>query len=531
MNRRVLLVLCLAQFLMVLDSAVMNVSISQLVEDFDTSVTTIQLAITFYSLVMAAFMITGGKLGDRWGRKTAFRTGLFIYAIGSGITAIAPNVGILILGWSVIEGIGAALVMPAMVALVASNFSGEKRAAAYGLLGGVAGAGIAVGPILGGWVTTNLTWRLVFAGEVVVAAFILLLSGALVEGVKKAEAKMDWLGSALSAVGLGLVVFAVLQSSAWGWFVPKNSPIEPFGLSLTVFVLLAGIVLLLLFARWQRFCEDSRREPLIHLAMLKVPQLRAGVVMFLSQNTILMGVFFAIPLYLQVVQGFNALETGLRMLPVSVALFLTSMSGPALLRRYSPRLIVRSGLIILGFATVALLALIDPNIANAKFLTAMAFLGIGIGLLASQLGNIVQSAVNEEQRSEAGGLQFTAQQLGASIGTALIGAVVIGSLATSLLNLVQNDPAISDAVRQQVGIQLESGVSFVPVSEAETAMRQAGLSESDITNLSRDYSDAQLQGLRTGLFLAAVIVIISLFFTRDLPKRKFVEIPATASVP
>src|ERR671931_29895 len=204
MSRRpVLIVLAAAQFLMVLDQSVMNVSISQLVKDFDTDVTTIQAVITLYSLTMAALMVTGGKLGDILGRRRAFSIGLVIYGVGSGLTALSWSVPALALGWSVLEGVGAALVLPALVALTAGNFEGKARAAAYGVLGGVAGAGIAVGPILGGWVTTNLTWRLVFAGEVVVVIAILLGTRLLAdEATERRSQALDWVGSVLSALGL-----------------------------------------------------------------------------------------------------------------------------------------------------------------------------------------------------------------------------------------------------------------------------------------------------------------------------------------
>ena len=199
-KRSVLIILAAAQFLMVLDQSVMNVSISQLVEDFDTTVTTIQAVITLYSLTMAALMVTGGKLGDIWGRRRAFRIGLVIYGAGSALTALSWSVPTLALGWSILEGIGAALVLPAMVALTAGNFEGKARAAAYGVLGGVAGAGIAVGPILGGWVTTNLTWRLVFAGEVVLVIAILLGTRLLKEPpAERQTGGLDWVGSVLSA--------------------------------------------------------------------------------------------------------------------------------------------------------------------------------------------------------------------------------------------------------------------------------------------------------------------------------------------
>ncbi|MFM7063235.1 MAG: MFS transporter, partial [Actinomycetes bacterium] len=242
MKQKTLLVLGAAQFLMVLDTAVMNVSISQLVKDFDTTVTTIQSAITLYALVMAALMITGGKLGDKWGRKRAFGIGMAVYACGSGLTAVSWSVPTLMLGWSIIEGIGAALVLPALLALVAENFAGKDRAMAYGVLGGIAGAGVAVGPILGGWVTTYLTWRVVFAAEVVVAVLILL--GLRWIGSQKdarTPPQIDVVGSVLSASGLALVVLGIVQSSSWGFLRPKDSPVAPLGFSLSVFCVVGGL--------------------------------------------------------------------------------------------------------------------------------------------------------------------------------------------------------------------------------------------------------------------------------------------------
>src|SRR3954452_4991670 len=212
----VLTVLGAAQFLMVLDQAVMNVAISQLVDDFDTTVTTIQIVIALYALVMAALMLTGGKLGDLFGRKKAFTVGLCIYGTGSALTAASWSVPSLMLGWSILEGIGAALVLPAMVALVASNFRGQDRALAYGVLGGVAGAGIAVGPILGGWATTELSWRVVFGGEVVVVLGILLGLRLLPSDRGRAGAELDRVGAALCSIGLALIVLGVLQASTWG---------------------------------------------------------------------------------------------------------------------------------------------------------------------------------------------------------------------------------------------------------------------------------------------------------------------------
>ncbi len=527
-----LIVLSAAQFLMVLDQSVMNVSISQLVADFDTTVTTIQAVITLYALVMAALMLTGGKLGDLFGRRRVFVIGLVIYGVGSALTAASWSVPTLTLGWSVLEGIGAAMVLPALVALAAGTYSGRDRATVYGVLGGVAGAGIAVGPILGGWLTTNLTWRLVFAGEVVLVIAILLFARLLREPSREGERPaLDWVGSVLSALGLSLIVFGVLQASNWGWLEPRDSPVEPFGFSLTPFVIAAGGLVLWGFRAWERHREEAGREPLVHFRLLGIPILRGGLVMLLAQNLILMGVFFAVPLYLQIVQGFDAFETGVQMLPVSITMLLTAASGSALASRWAPRTIVRAGLAVLLLAVVMLLATIDPEIDTTSFAIAMGVLGVGLGLIASQLGNVVQSAIADQDRSEAGGLQYTAQQLGSSLGTALIGAVVITGLLTAFTGNVADNPAISDEVAQEVGIRVQGDVSFVESDQVRGAATEEGLDEPTVDALVEDYEDAQLQALKTGLLIAGLIVVASFAGTRRLPTSRFEEQPIEASPP
>lgn len=519
-NRKALAVLAAAQFVMVLDSAVMNVSISQLVADFDTSVITIQAIITFYALVMAALMITGGKVGDIIGRRRAFTVGLAIYACGSGLTAASWSVGSLALGWSVLEGIGAALVLPALAALVAGNFEGAQRAAVFGVLGGVAGAGVAVGPILGGWVTANFTWRYVFVGEVIVVLVTLLFVRALDDAPRTGpKPELDVVGAVLCATGIALGVYGVLQSSSWGWITPRNAPFEPFGFAPTLFVIGAGLALLGAFASWERRREALARTPLVQLDQLEIPTLRAGLSMALVQNLILMGIFFTIPLYLQVVQGFDAFETGLRMLPVSITLLLASVLGPKVAERLGPRTTVRVGLLVLLAAALVLLSQIEPEIDGVSFAVGMALLGVGMGLVVSQLGNVVQASVGADARSEAGGLQQTAQQLGAALGTALMGAVVIGSLATGFGESVAANPDISSATREQVTVSLQAGVAFVPLDQAEAAAQAAGLSEAETSSLLEDYGADQLQALKLGLLVAAILAAAGWTATRRLPRE------------
>ncbi|HYQ77790.1 MAG TPA: MFS transporter [Solirubrobacterales bacterium] len=517
----VLGVLAAAQFLMVLDQAVMNVAISQLVEDFDTTVTTIQSVIALYALVMAGLMLTGGKLGDIFGRRRVFAIGLVIYAIGSGLTAASWSVPSLMFGWSILEGIGAAMVLPAMVALVAGSYRGADRAVAYGVLGGVAGAGIAVGPILGGWVTTDFSWRYVFVGEVIVAAGILIGTRLMAEP-ERAPGKptLDWVGSVLSASGLAVLVFGVLQASNWGWLFPADSPITPFGFSLTPFVLAAGGLLLAAFASWERRCEARGTEPLLRLDLLKIPTLRGGVSMLLAQNLVLMGIFFTIPLFLQIVQGLDALETGIRMLPTSVGLFVSALAGSALASRFAPRLIVRVGLALVFVASLLLMGTIEPELDNTPFLIAMGVLGVGMGLVVSQLGNVVQSAIGDEQRSEAGGLQNTAQQLGSSLGTALLGAIVITGLATAFTANIADDPQINDRVEQQVEVQLSAGGSFVASDQVREAAEAEHIPPPTTDALVDHYEDAQLEALKLAFLVAALLVLASFWSTRRLPAER-----------
>ena len=513
-----LIALGTAQFVMVLDQSVMNVSISQLVRDFDTTVTTIQAVITLYCLVMAMLMLTGGKIGDIIGRRRAFTVGLIIYACGSALTAVAPSVAVLALGWSILEGIGAALVLPALAALIAGNFVGSARKVAYAVIGGVAGAGIAIGPILGGWATTELSWRVVFVGEVVLVLFILAMTH-LIGDAKTGETppKLDIVGSVLVATGLGAVVLGTLQSSTWGWIRPKDSPIEVFGFSLTIFVITAGGVLLWAFVTWQHRRERHGKDPLVHMGLLGIVPLRSGLIGLFSQNLILMGVFFVIPLYLQLVIGLDALETGIKMLPVSITMFIASAVGSRLSGRFPVRGIVRGGLMTTVVAIVALLATVKPDLGDAGFAVSMAVLGVGMGLIVSQLGNVVQSSVDASGRGEAGGLQYTGQQLGSSLGVALIGAIVLAGLTGAFVNQVESDTRIADEVSAQVSVAAQPGIDFVDSSQIEAAAAQADIDGRTGAAIVDDYETAQLQALKAGLLAAALLALVSLAFTGGLP--------------
>src|SRR6056297_3245482 len=348
----VLPILAVTQFLMTVDATVMNVSIGALVDELDTSVTAIQGVITTYTLVMAAAMITGGKLGDLLGRKRALRIGLLVYAAGSGVTAVAPSVGVLLVGWSVLEGLGAALIMPTVVALVAGNFTGRERAAAYGTIAAAAAVAVAAGPIIGGFATATFSWRWVFVAEVLIAFGIVAMSGRIPDVAVDERPQLDLVGAGLSAAGLATFVLGVLQSSAWGWVGPRvrdgdGATPQLGGVSLSAWLILGGLLLLWLLVVWLHHRRAIGREPLFDPDLLRNPQLRGGLTLLAVQFLMTNGLFFMIPLFLSIVLGLSAFETGLRMLPLSIALVVVAPAVPNLAPHVSPRAVVRAGLVLL----------------------------------------------------------------------------------------------------------------------------------------------------------------------------------------
>jgi MFS family permease len=519
-------VLAAAQFVMVLDSSVMNVSISQIVADLDTTIQGVQLAITAYTLVMAALMLAGAKLGDILGRDRTFAIGLAIYGAGSLTTALSPNLTVLLIGWSLVEGLGAALVIPAIVSLIAGTYSGSQRALAFGIVGGVAGAAIAAGPLIGGWVTTEFSWRYVFAGEVVIVAVILLVRRRIPPSPAVGERpSLDVVGVALSALGLGLAVYGILKSSSWGWIQPLGAltiggtEITPFGFSAVPFFILAGLGCLAGFVIWEERRERLGRDTLLDRSLLKIAPLRAGLLTLLMQQLILLGTFFVLPVYLQVVLGLDAFETGKRLFPMSVTMFAAAMLGPKLAAGLAPKRVAQIGLVALTVASVVLLGTINVELNRPEFGLALALFGVGAGLLLSQLGNVIMSSVDPSKTNEAGGLQGTAQNLGASLGTALIGSVLILSLTSGVLDRVEQNPAVPEAVREQVAQIAEKGIPIIPVEDVERAAIEAGLTPEQAQALADDYGDAQLFGLKQAIGAVAIFALLSLWFTRGLPGR------------
>jgi len=516
----ILFTLCAGQFLMMLDTSVMNVSIATVASDVGTTVSGIQTAITLYTLVMAAFMITGGKIGQIIGRKRAFAIGCVIYGCGSFTTSISTSLPMLLIGWSCLEGLGAALILPAIVALVASNFGRGERPRAYGLVAAAAAIAVAVGPIVGGLFTTYLSWRYVFAGEVLIVISILFLVRRISGGAEEKKVRLDLVGTGFSALGLGLIVFGILRSGTWGLVKAKPEGPEWLGLSPSIWLIIGGSVVIWLFVAWESRLVKRGGEPLVNLAILRAKVLRGGLTSFFFQYFVQGGLFYAVPLFLSVALGLSAIETGVRLLPLSLTLLIAAAGIPKLFPDVSPRRVVRLGFLAMSAALLILVALLDVGAGPEITTWPMLLAGLGVGALASQLGSVTVSSVPDEQSSEVGGLQNTVTNLGISVGTALTGAIVVAALSSSFLSGVQENPAVPEPVKSKASTELASGVPFISDEELSTALDEAHVPPRTSDAIVEENETARIVGLRAALAVLAIFAVVGFFFTGRIPTRQ-----------
>jgi MFS family permease len=517
--------LAAAQFLMTLDSSVMNVSIATVATDVGTTVTGIQTAITFYTLVMASLMITGGKLGQILGRKRVFAIGCVIYGCGSLITALAGNLTVLMVGWSVLEGVGAALIMPAIVALVATNFAVDQRPRAYGLVASAGAIAVAAGPLIGGLLTTYLSWRWVFAGEVLMVLAILGLTRRMADTPPEQGARLDLVGTVLSAAGLGLAVYGILRSGTWGFVQPKEGGPQWLGLSPVIWLILAGGLVLRIFMWWENHRLARGEAALFDPAMLANRTLRGGLTAFSFQYFLQSGLFFAVPLFLSVALGLSAVATGVRLLPLSITLLLAAAGVPRVFPHASPRRVVQIGFLALAGGIVIMVAALDAGAGPEIVTWPMLLAGLGVGSLASQLGSVTVSSVPDERSGEAGGIQNTVTNLGASIGTALAGAVLISALTASFLGGIQGNPAVPKDLASKAQVELAGGIPFISDKDLMAALGKAGVPAKTADAIVKENANARLNGLRASLSLLAVVALIGLFASRGIPARQPSSVP------
>jgi hypothetical protein len=327
-------------------------------------------------------------------------------------------------------------------------------------------------------------------------------------------------------VGLGLIVFGILKSSTWGLIEPRGAltiggeEITPFGFSAVPFFILAGLGCLGGFVLWEDRRERQGRDVLLDRKLLRIPPLRAGLTTLMMQQLILLGTFFVMPVYLQTVLGLDAFETGKRLFPMSVTMFAAAMLGPRLAAGIAPKRVAQAGLLALVAASVLLLGTIDVQLEETEFAVALSVFGIGAGLLLSQLGNVIMSSVDPSQTNEAGGLQGTAQNLGASLGTALIGAVLIAALTSGFVTRVEANPDVTPRTKELVGQAAQRGIPVASVDQVEEAATEAGVPPAEADTIADHYGEAQLQGLKRAMGAVGIFALLGLWFTRHLPGRE-----------
>jgi MFS family permease len=416
--RGALLPLALAQFICSFAGSNMNVMINDISQDLDTTVQGVQVAITVFLLVMAAFMIPGGKLTDRYGRKRCFMAGLAVYGIGALVSAASPGLGVLILGNSLLEGIGTALLIPPVYILATMFFTElTSRARAFGIISAMAGVGAATGPLIGGAITSFISWRAAFVFQALVIVVILLLSRRLVDP-KPAEPDrpFDTVGAATSAGGLILIVAGILAADDNGW--------------LMLALLVAGALLLTLFFVMCRAKERAGKEPLLSSAMFRNRTANLGMITQNIQWLVLMGVSFTAAAYLQVVRGYGAIESGVVFTFATLGILLSSIGAQRFAERRPQRTLVIAGfaLTVLGIGVLLLMVEVSPS--AWAFAPGLFLIGFGLGGMLTPSVNIVQSSFGEDQQGEISGLSRSVSNLGSSLGTAIAGTILVAGLST-----------------------------------------------------------------------------------------------------
>jgi Na+/melibiose symporter-like transporter len=371
--------------------------------------------------------------------------------------------------------------------------------------------------LIGGFCTTYFSWRWVFAGEVLIVLYILVMLRRFADAPSETRPKLDAVGAIVSAAGLGLLVFGVLKTGSWGWLTAKPGQPSWAGISPSFWLILGGLFVIWLFFRWEARREGSGKEPLVRPAMLRNRQLNGGLTMFFFQYLVQAGFFFVVPLYLSICLGLSALQTGARLLPLSITLLAAAIGIPKLWPDVRPRLVVRLGLLAMLLGTVVLLAGLDPE-AGPEIVTApLLLIGFGIGALASQLGAVTVSAVPDDESPEVGGLQNTMTNLGASLGTALAGSLLFISLTSAFTTNIQQSSAIPQRVKEQATTEIAAGIPFISDADLEQALDETHASNRTTDAAVAAYQDARIKGLTSALAILALAAIVALFLAQRIP--------------
>jgi EmrB/QacA subfamily drug resistance transporter len=507
MNRTLAILLAMAMFVLVVDTSIMNVSISAVVRDLGTTVSGVQGAIALEALVSAAFILIGSKVGDLIGRKRAYVLGLLGYAIGAAAMTLAQNLFAIVVFWAIIGGIGASLLLPAMQSLIHGNFEGAAQKRVYALVGAAAAIAAAVGPLLGGFITTFLSWRIAFLLELVI--IIVVLSGIkLVRDVRYTGSRaVDVVGALLSILGMGGIVLGILVWQEGGEYV--------------LAILASGAIALAAFAFWLIARKRQDRPTLIDPDLFRSKHFQVGISQQMLQQISLGGLMIALPIYLQMVLEYNALQAGLSIAPLSLSMFGVAILAGRRAGRRRPSTIVRMGFLLLSVGIGILIPIVPRADSGWYLLVPLVIAGSGLGLLVSQLNNYTLAPISEERVSEAAGVNSAAGSFGLSFGLAFAGAIMLATLAFTFTTLAQDSTVLPPPDKERVATALEedaellSNTQLIQLLENEPPPIQA-----EIVRINTEARPFALQVALLVPVIAGLLGLLNSFRMSRLPDVK-----------
>ncbi|MGB0970709.1 MAG: MFS transporter [Mycobacterium sp.] len=518
---------CLTMFIVVLDTSMMNVALPQITRDLKTTVSGVQGAVAMYSLVMAALMLAGAKLGAIHGVRRVFTIALVVYGVGTLLAALSWNLAVLVVGWSFIEGLAAAALLPLSMTLIVTNYSGARRALAFGVLGGVQASAAAIGPIFGGFLTTLLSWRLGFAFEVVIVLAVLALVRFLASAPADRSQRFDGVGALLSFVGLVSIVVGILLAGRYGWWEGRR-PFEVAGvefnlldLSPTPVLVAVGILVLVGFAHWERHREATGATPLLRLDVLGNSGYVAGFVSDTFQSITLAGILFALPLFLQSALGYDALGAGLVMLPLSVSVLLVSMLTPGLGRMIAPRLLVLLGAIGMVAGALLLEGVAAVDLDGWDLALPLLVFGAGTGLMLAQISNLTLGVVPSDRTTDATGVQNASKELGTALGTAVIGSIFLAGVYAGIAETVLREAGetVTPQAREEAVLQIED----FEASQASAEEKQQFVEELDQQvggRIDDVVKRANVDGMRNAMFGVSAFAFLAWLVATWLPRER-----------
>jgi EmrB/QacA subfamily drug resistance transporter len=495
LNRRLAILLSMAMFVLVVDTSLMNVSISAVVRDLDTTVSGVQSAIALEALVSAAFILIGGKVGDLIGRKRAYVLGLLGYAIGALAMTLAQNLTAIIIFWAIVGGLGASLLLPSMQSLIHGNFEGAAQKRVYALVGAAAAIAAAIGPLLGGFITTYLSWRIAFLLEAVVIAIVLSGIGLVRDVPYTGSRQVDPVGAVLSVVGMGGVVLGILVWQEGGESVAA--------------LLLIGLAALAALVYWLVRRKRQAKPTLLDPDLFKSNVFRLGISQQLLQQIALGGTMIALPIYLQMVLEYNAWQAGLSLAPLSLSMFALALVAGKRAGKRRPGSVVRAGFALLTGGLVVLLPIVPRADSGWYLVIPLAIAGSGLGLLVSQLNNYTLAPISEERVSEAAGVNSAAGSFGLSFGLAFGGAILLATLSFTFTQMAEASSVLPEADQQRVANALEEDAEVLTNTQLKEQL--SGQPEEIQDEIIRINTDARHIGLQVALLVPILAGAVGLF--------------------